>query len=72
MFGIKFIQFDSMTYVVHFKYGKIKREGRGLSFYYFAPNSSISAIPLGSRDIQFIFNETTRDFQTVSIQGQII
>jgi hypothetical protein len=71
MFGIQFIQFDSMTYVVHFKHGKIKREGRGLSFYYFAPRSSISAIPLGSRDIQFIFNETARDFQTVSIQGQI-
>lgn len=71
MFGIKFVQFDSITYVVHFKHGKIKREGKGLSFYYFAPSSSISAIPLGSRDIQFIFNETTRDFQTVSIQGQI-
>ncbi len=71
MFGIKFSKFDSMTYVVHFKHGKIKREGRGLSFYYFAPSSSISAIPLGSRDIQFIFSETTRDFQIVSIQGQI-
>ena len=71
MFGIKFIKFDAMTYVVHFKHGKIKREGRGLSFYYFGPSSSIAAIPLGSRDIPFIFNETTRDFQTVSVQGQI-
>jgi regulator of protease activity HflC (stomatin/prohibitin superfamily) len=71
MFGMKFIKFDSMTYVVHFKHGKIKREGRGLSFFYYSPRSSISAIPLGSRDIPFIFNETTRDFQTVSIQGQV-
>jgi regulator of protease activity HflC (stomatin/prohibitin superfamily) len=29
------------------------------------------AVPLGSRDIQFIFNETTRDFQMLTIQGQI-
>ena len=71
MFGIRYIKFDSMTYVVHFKNGKVKKEGRGLSFYYYAPNSSIVAIPMGSDDVQFIFNESTSDFQTVSIQGQI-
>lgn len=71
MLGIKHIKFDSMTYVLHFKNGNIKREGRGLSFFYFAPNSSISAIPLWSNDLPFIFNETTNDYQTVNIQGQI-
>ncbi|MDO4726581.1 MAG: SPFH domain-containing protein [Porphyromonadaceae bacterium] len=71
MFGIKFIKFDSMTYVMQYKHGTIKREGKGLSFYYYSPTSSITAIPLGSRDIQFIFNEATKDFQTVTIQGQI-
>lgn len=71
MFGIKFIKFDSMTHVMHYKHGKIKQEGTGLSFYYYAPTSSITAIPLGSRDIQFIFNESTKDFQTITIQGQI-
>lgn len=71
MFGINYIKFDSMTYVIHFVNGSIKREGRGLSFFYYSPTSSIVAIPLGSRDIQFIFNETTKDFQTVTIQGQI-
>lgn len=71
MFGIKFIKFDSMTFVMQYKHGKVKREGKGLSFYYYAPTSSITAIPLGSKDIQFIFNETTKDFQTITIQGQI-
>ena len=71
MFGIRHIKFDSMTYVLHFKNGNVKREGRGLSFFYFAPNSSIIAIPMGSNDLPFIFNETTTDYQTVSIQGQI-
>ncbi|HNU18445.1 MAG TPA: SPFH domain-containing protein [Saprospiraceae bacterium] len=60
-----------MTYVLHFKNGRIKREGRGLSFFYFAPNSSIAAIPMGSNDLPFIFNESTNDYQTVNIQGQI-
>lgn len=71
MFGIKHIKFDSMTYVLHFTNGSIKKEGRGLSFFYFAPNSSIAAIPLGSNDLPFIFNESTNDYQTVNIQGQI-
>ncbi|MCB0442291.1 MAG: membrane protease subunit, stomatin/prohibitin [Alteromonas sp.] len=71
MFGIKHIKFDSMTYVLHYKNGKVKREGRGLSFFYFRPNSSIVAIPMGSNDLPFIFSESTDDYQTVNIQGQI-
>lgn len=71
MFGIKHIRFDSMTYVLHYKNGKVKKEGRGLSFFYFAPNSSIVAIPLGSNDLPFVYNETTLDYQTVAIQGEI-
>lgn len=71
MFGIKHIKFDSMTYVLHYKNGNIIQEGRGLSFFYFAPNSSIVAIPMGSNDLPFVFNESTHDYQTVTIQGQI-
>ncbi len=71
MFGFRHIKFDSMTYVIHFSNGKIVKEGRGLSFFYFAPDSSIVAIPMGSNDLPFIFNENTLDYQTVKIQGQI-
>lgn len=71
MFGIKHIKFDSMTFVLHYKNGTIKRQGRGLSFFYFALNTSIVAIPVGSNDLPFIFNESTNDYQTVNIQGQV-
>lgn len=71
MFGVRHITFDSMTYVFQYKNGNIQREGRGLSFFYFAPNSSITAIPLGSNDLPFIFSEMTTDYQYVTIQGQI-
>ncbi|NMM49901.1 SPFH domain-containing protein [Marinigracilibium pacificum] len=71
MFGINYIKFDSMTYVIQYKNGIKLKEGRGLSFFYFAPNTSIVAIPLGSSDVNFIFTETTNDFQEISIQGQI-
>lgn len=71
MFGINYIKFDSMTHVIHFKNGEVKKEGRGLSFFYFEPTSSIAAIPMGSNDLPFIFMETTNDYQSISIQGQV-
>jgi regulator of protease activity HflC (stomatin/prohibitin superfamily) len=60
-----------MSYVIKFKNGNVSKEGRGLSFFYFAPTTSIASIPIGSNDLPFIFSETTKDYQTVSIQGQI-
>jgi len=71
MLGINYIKFDSMNYVIHYKGGKIKKEGRGLSFFYFSPNSSIVSIPVQSNDFQFVFNETTKDYQEVTLQGQV-
>lgn len=71
MLGIRFAHFDSMMHVIAYKNGKIKRQGRGLSFYYFAPTTSIVAVPVGSSGMPFIFSETTKDYQSVTIQGQI-
>jgi hypothetical protein len=71
MFGFKHIKFDTMTYVVHYQNGNVKREGKGLSFFYFKPTSSIVAIPIASNDLPFIYNETSKDYQEVTIQGQI-
>jgi uncharacterized membrane protein YhiD involved in acid resistance len=66
-----FARFRPTEHVIHYRNGKIKREGRGLSFFYWKPTSSIVAVPISSSDLPFIFNETTLDFQTIAIQGQI-
>ncbi len=71
MFGFNFIKFDAMTYVLQYKNGGIQREGRGLSFWYYRPTTSIVAIPMGSDDAPFIFEDSTQDFQTVTVQGEI-
>lgn len=71
MLGFNHISFDATTHVIHFANGSVKREGRGLSFFYFRPNSSIVAVPVSSNDLPFIFNETTADYQHVSIQGSV-
>lgn len=71
MFGFNYTKFDSSQYVFLFKNGQVKKEGKGLSFWYFAPSSSISVVPLSSSDCHFIFTETTLDYQEVSLQGQV-
>jgi regulator of protease activity HflC (stomatin/prohibitin superfamily) len=58
-------------YVIHYRQGKIKREGAGLSFFYFVPASTIVAVPFSSADAPFVFQEVTGDFQPVAIQGQL-
>jgi regulator of protease activity HflC (stomatin/prohibitin superfamily) len=71
MFGFNYTKFDSSQYVVLFKKGKVVKKGKGLAFWYFSPNSSISVAPLNSSDFQFLFKETTKDYQEVSLQGQV-
>lgn len=68
---LSFIKVPPTTYVLQYKNGKIKREGLGLSFIYYAPTSTIVAIPLASADVPFVFQESTADFQSVTIQGQL-
>ena len=59
------------TYVLHYHYGRLKREGPGLAFLYFRPAATIVTVPLSSTAVPFVFNETTADFQAVTIQGQL-
>ena len=71
MFNFKSIKFLPSEYVFKYKNGKIVKEGKGLSFIYYVPNTSVVVIPTSSADVPFIFQEITNDYQTVSVQGQI-
>jgi regulator of protease activity HflC (stomatin/prohibitin superfamily) len=72
MFGIQFIKVDPTMYVVQYRKGKLIKQGPGLSFFYFAPITSLVAVPIGSTDVPFIFKEVTSDYQEVTIQGQVV
>jgi hypothetical protein len=66
-----FAKFGPTDYVIHFQNGRIRKEGRGLSFFYWRPTSSIVSVPIASSDIPFVFQLLTADFQTVTVQGQL-
>lgn len=72
MFGIKFFKFEPNVYVLKYKKGKVIKEGSGLSIWYFAPTTSLVAVPITSVEAPFIFDEVTCDFQIVTMQGNVI
>lgn len=71
MLGIRFVKAQPTTYLLQYKAGRVKREGAGLSFFYYAPTTTLVSVPLASADVPFVFNETTADFQSITVQGQL-
>ncbi len=71
MLGIQFIKVQPTVYLLQYRKGQVVREGIGLSFFYYAPNTSLVAVPLASDNAPFIFEEVTADFQAVTLQGQV-
>jgi hypothetical protein len=71
MFGLKFIKFQPNDYLLRYRNGKIVKEGVGLSFFYYAPTTSLVSVPIGSTEVPFIFEEVTTDYQGITIQGQV-
>lgn len=71
MFGIRYLKVAPTTHVLHYRGGELKREGAGLSFFYYGPTSVIMTVPVGSQDVPFVFEEVTSDFQDATIQGEL-
>jgi regulator of protease activity HflC (stomatin/prohibitin superfamily) len=72
MLGFKFVKVDPTQYVMQFREGQVVKEGPGLSFLHFAPTSSVVAVPTAAMEQGFMFEHVTRDFQAVTVQGQVV
>ena len=71
MFGIRFIKAQPTTYLMKYRAGSVVAEGTGLSTFYYGPVTSLVAVPVGSRDASFIFQQIARDFQSLTVQGHV-
>jgi hypothetical protein len=71
MFGINYIKVSPTQYIIHFAGGRKRRAGAGLAFFYYKPSSSIVVVPVASADVPFIFNEISKDFQALTVQGTL-
>jgi hypothetical protein len=71
MLGFRYLKSPPTRHVLLYKNGRIVRQGAGASFWYFSPTSSVVSVELGSVDVPFVFEETSADFQDLTIQGQL-
>lgn len=71
MLGIRFIKSQPTVHLMQFRAGRVVREGAGLSFFYYAPATTLVSVPVASQDRPFILELVTADFQSVTVQGQV-
>jgi hypothetical protein len=71
MLPLRYMKAAPTTFILEYKNGRLRREGAGLSFFYYAPTTTLVTVPLESADVPFAFQETTADFQAVALQGQL-
>ena len=69
---VRYVKTDPATYLIQYRKGKVRRQGSGLSFFYFAPSSTLVSVPLVSVDLPFMFAESTADFQEITLQGRVV
>lgn len=68
---IQYFKGEPSTHVIRYRNGKIVASGEGANFWYMPLNTSVAAIPIVSQEAQFLFTETTANYQEVSIQGTV-
>ncbi len=68
---VRYLKTPPTVYVMQYQGSRLKREGAGLSFFYWAPTTTLVQVPLASADVPFAFQETTADFQSLTVQGQL-
>jgi hypothetical protein len=71
VFNIGYFKGQPTDYIFKYSSGRLTNEGPGLAFYYLKHNTQIVAVPTGSTDVAFAFNELTNNFQEVTLQGQL-
>ena len=68
---IAFYHGQPNDYVLEYRGGRVRRAGAGLALFYWAPTTTLAAVPLTTADLPFILNEATGNFQAVTVQGQL-
>ncbi len=67
----KHLRSESNMYIRRFRNGRLLASGKGLSFWFLPMGTSISELPTDDRELQFIFQGRSNDFQSATIQGEI-
>jgi len=63
---------DASVHIERYRGGRVVQSGRGLAFWFMPDGASIAEIPMDDRDLPFLFNSRSKDFQALTVQGLIV
>lgn len=66
---VRYYKGDPSKFIIKYISGKIKKAGMGLGFFYLRFRTNIVTIPAMTIDSNFIFNEVTKNYQPITLQG---
>ncbi len=69
---IRRLRSDASFHVLRYSKGRRIQSGRGLTFWFNPDGASIAELPMDDRDLPFLFNSRSRDFQEITVQGLIV
>lgn len=71
MAWIAYFKAEPTDYILAYTNGRLIQEGPGRAFWYWRPSTSIVLVPIATTDALFVLNETTSNYQAITVQGQI-
>lgn len=69
---VRRLRSEASVHIQHYNKGRRRKSGRGLTFWFSPDGASIAEIPMDDRDMPYLFNSRSKDFQDVTVQGVVI
>lgn len=69
---ISHIRSEASSHLTYHRRGTLRRSGRGLAFWLDPSVASISEVPMADREMTFVVNAQSADFQDLAVQGSIL
>ena len=66
---MRYYKGEPSQFVIKYRSGRIKRKGTGIGFWYRRKRNNIVTIPAMTIDSNYIFNEVTKNHQSITLQG---
>jgi regulator of protease activity HflC (stomatin/prohibitin superfamily) len=62
---------EASNHIIRFSNGRMVQSGRGITFWFWPENASISEVPMDDRETTVFVKGRSKDFQDVGVQGSI-
>ena len=59
---------EASAHIVRYRNGRRAKSGRGLAFWFLVNGASIAEVPMDNRDLPFLFNSRSKDFQEITVR----